>query len=372
MQYKTLVLCGNDHRDTTRIESYIQTGLLEFSDTVDWINPSDPNTDISGYDLIVSVGIRNNQEAILNRAKELKKPGILIDLGFIDRAFTPHDVNKYWYCGLYKLNWLPGILTNKDRLYSLLPSLGNQRAPSTNKTRGGPKPVLLALQKPGDFSHKMNEEQIIAWAQRQVTLIRKYTDREIVCFKHPLHVGEVDIPGTVKKELDTMYWLYHCHCLVTYNSTVGILANVVGTPVFCNSSASYFPHSYKNKYELIENLGKMEIKPRREYLGRLTHTQFTGPEIATGNPFLNLLSYYKGIVPSVWLRAARNHYCGINVQLIEDINRNVTHFTKKVGLIKAYIQKFGITYKFRNKEDIENFIATAKKVRKAVPKKGEV
>jgi hypothetical protein len=251
---------------------------------------------------------------MVDSATALGIPVIVIDLGYVDRAYNGYCLDYYFQVGLEKLCWIPQMRVNKSRLYKRIKYLKPRKKRDTTRN----KPILLATQKPGDWAHRMNEDAIKKWATEQVKEIRKYTDRPIILKQHPLHKGKLEIPGTENdRPFNTEYWLHHCHCLVTYNSTVGVHAIATAIPVYCHESAMYWEISMKGDYSKIEIAQTPKVWHRREFMGRVCYSQWNGEEIASGKPFLDLLDIRQGKMPASWNVDSRNKYANIPIEKMD-------------------------------------------------------
>ena len=67
------------------------------------------------------------------------------------------------------------------------------------------------------------------------------------------------------------------HCVVTFNSGVGVKALCEGIPVICGIECAAYPIA--NKIEDVENLQQHERQP---WLNHLAHSQFTLAEMSSG------------------------------------------------------------------------------------------
>ena len=351
---KALVLCANDYRDDRRIEGQVYLCLKTFCTEIDWVAPVEiPQNRIDSADLVLSIGVREYQQSVLDYFKEQNKPGIVIDLGYMDRAFSPQGINYYWQAGLFNLGWVPNFYCNPNRLYERIDTLGYYKPRKVSKYK---LPVLLATQKPNDWSHRMNEQQIKGWVQLQVDKIRQVTDRRIILKKHPKHKGEIKALGTESHEMSTNYWIHHSHCTVTYNSTVGAEALLCGRQVYCDKSAYYHEISGGDDYSELEDIKMSPLEDRRKFFERLAYAQWTGREIATGTPLLDLIDVYRGYPPERWTRYNNNPLGDLPLKELEEINTSLKAQYKRKEIKKILLEKGINTIPIGSQEDVDLLI----------------
>lgn len=361
---KTLVMGPGDYRNEGHILSKIWAGVSVFS-TPTHLDPNYlPDEYIEKFDLIVFFELGFKSQEVASRAKELGIPVIVVGLGYVDRAFSGFQVNKYFQVGLDSLNWIPKARTNSVRLYKRVKWLGPKQTRDTQRL----KPILLATQKPGDWVHGMNEAGIKRWATEQVKEIRKYTDRPIVLKQHPLHRGKLEVPGTENdRPFNTEYWLFHCHCLVTHSSTVGIQAVALALPIYCHESAPYWEISMKGDYSKIEEAEAPTVWHRRQFMARVCYAQWTGDEIATGTPFLNLLDIRQGLIPRTWNPDYSNRYADIPFDKFKAA-MSLETFNERRRAVKAlcdtYLLRKWVMASQKDLEDLERRVYMANRFHK--------
>jgi len=122
-----------------------------------------------------------------------------------------------------------------------------------------------------------------AWAQKQITELRKYTDRPICVRSHPRSVLRLPddiamqqpqkIPGTY----DSFDLRFDCHAVINYNSSPGIQAAIAGCrPVVDASSLAHPVGIDMANIEIPYNIN------RDKWLVEICHTEYTVEELATG------------------------------------------------------------------------------------------
>jgi len=91
--------------------------------------------------------------------------------------------------------------------------------------------------------------------------------------------GVTTINGFIKTKEDKALAedLADAHCVVTFNSGVGVTAIMEGIPVVCGPECAAFPVS--NTLDAIEDLQTFDRQP---WLNSLAYSQFTLEEMASG------------------------------------------------------------------------------------------
>ena len=236
----------------------------------------------SDVDVIWSVlwkGRMESNRAIYESARILNKPIIILEVGSLIRGTT-------WKVALNHVNALGfyGHETDldEDRPAKLGLSLKD------NATR---KPeILLALQHQDSlqWQHKIPTHD---WIEQKIAEIRQYTDRTVMVRPHPRSIIFVPIrkdvhcerPNPVRGTYDSYDIDYNYHCVVNYNSGPSIQAAIHGTPVLCDITSLAYPVSSP-----IETIDNPVLPDRESWFLKLTHTEWTLDEIATGLPLKRL------------------------------------------------------------------------------------
>lgn len=160
--------------------------------------------------------------------------------------------------------------------------------PQTRKRVKG-QHVLILGQRGGDPTHGMSRREIQAWAERSIETLRSLTDSKIVWRPHPLEVFPVHAadgysdPG--KESLEEAFdgsWL-----VVTHSSSAGLKALIAGFPVIATGEPPYKDLTYD--FGEFKNLAPPDAEALEDLLARVAYTQWSEAEIATGEPFADLL-----------------------------------------------------------------------------------
>lgn len=132
-----------------------------------------------------------------------------------------------------------------------------------------------------------------AWVRETVNNIRKYTDRKIIVRPHPrnmfnLSLSDVTLeyPKKINSTYDDFDINYNVHAVINHNSGPAVQAAIDGTPIVCHSSSLAYPVS-----DLLENIEKIHLPQREEWFLNLCHTEWTLPEIESGEPIRKILSH---------------------------------------------------------------------------------
>ena len=236
----------------------------------------------SDVDVIWSVlwkGRMAPNAGIYESAKVTNKPIVILEIGSLIRGTT-------WKVSLNHMNAL-GFYGHETDLDENRPAkLG--LALKDNATR---KPeILLALQHQ-DSLQWQHQMPTVDWIEQTITVIRQYTDRTVVVRPHPRSIIYVPIrkdvhcerPNRVTGTYDSYDIDYNYHCVVNHNSGPSIQAAIHGTPVICDSTSLAYPVSSPMK-----TIHNPVLPDREDWFLKLTHTEWTLNEIATGLPLKRL------------------------------------------------------------------------------------
>ena len=155
--------------------------------------------------------------------------------------------------------------------------------------------ILVCMQKVGDAS--LRGQDIFAWTEETVALLRSHTERQIIVRPHPLyrkkskqsickdtvrqyfnvHWQETDLqkPGfvTIQEQLEKAW------CTVTYTSGSGIDAVLQGVPnIACDSGSMVYDVSSKEISE-VEN---PYTGDKTEWANKIAHCQWNLEEFESG------------------------------------------------------------------------------------------
>jgi hypothetical protein len=198
------------------------------------------------------------------------------DYYFIDHAYFlgGHDRNPAWYRAT-KNGHVAHIL--KDRPSDRYEKYFKQ---DIKPYRSGSK--IIVCPPTGAIEWMFDTQD---WLNTTVGALKQHTDREIVVRDKPMNPqvkkenGVTTIDGFIKTQDDKPLQqdLDDAHCVVTFNSGVGVKALCEGIPVICGTECAAYPIA--NKIEDIENLQQHERQP---WLNHLAYSQFTLAEMESG------------------------------------------------------------------------------------------
>jgi len=150
--------------------------------------------------------------------------------------------------------------------------------------------ILIATQHDRSLQWE-GQPSMATWTSEQISKIRQYTDRPIVVRPHPrcrfsLNIAGVrlEVPKMIPGTYDDFDINYNYHCVINHNSGPAVQAAIHGVPIICNNSSLAYPVSDK-----LENIEKIVLPDREQWLLDLTHTEWTVDEIADGIPFRRIL-----------------------------------------------------------------------------------
>lgn len=221
---------------------------------------------------------------IYEKAIKENKPIMIIEVGNLFRNLT-------WRVSLNHVN-NNGLFGNDEDLDLNRPKkLGIDLKPLQSKRKNS---ILIA----GQHHYSLQWQgmpDLPTWTRQMVSKIREFSDRPIVVRPHPRCPYSVQMPGvgieTPSKLLNTYDEFninYNYHCVINYNAGPAVRAAIEGVPVICDDSSLASEVSDK-----IENIEKIELRPREQWFIRLCHTEWTSNEIASGVPFQRLAKYFK-------------------------------------------------------------------------------
>jgi hypothetical protein len=239
------------------------------------------NEDIPVIWSVLWLGRMAANKSVYHQAKGLKKPVMIIEVGNLKRNIT-------WRVCLDNINGL-GEFGNTEDLDPNRPSLLGVHLNEPNADRNGK--ILIATQHENSLQwHDQPPLQI--WLENTINNIRKFSDRRIVVRHHPRWPIK-NIPGGVQLEkpvripnsYDDFNINYNYHVVINHNSGPSVQAAVNGCPVICDPSGLAWPIS--STFDKIESI---DLPNRQDWFLKLSHTEWTVPEIKSGIPFSRIKS----------------------------------------------------------------------------------
>jgi hypothetical protein len=205
-------------------------------------------------DAVIVDGLRERGADVLADFTKRGIPVIVTDLGYVDRASGPTDIEGHWQVGIGGLNWLPSIDCPPDRFAKL----GVKLAPPA---KGG-KVTIIAGQHVGDAAHPFKSaDEIAAWAEELAEKI----DGDVVFRPHP---RSPDVrPNLPIDDLPLAESLARAKAVVAYTSNVGNDALLAGVQPIANGPAVW---------------ADVSLDDRAAYFAKLAYAQWTIDEIASG------------------------------------------------------------------------------------------
>lgn len=214
-------------------------------------------------DAVIVDGLRERGADVLADFERRGIPVIVTDLGYIDRASGPTDIEGHWQVGIGGLNRLPSIDCPPDRFAKL----GVTLAPAQT----GGNVTIIAGQHVGDAAHPFKTgAEIAAWAEEMATKI----DGEVVFRPHP---RSPDVrPNLPFDDLPLAESLARAKAVVAYTSNIGNDALLAGVQAIANGPAIW---------------ADVALDAREAYFAKLAYAQWTLAEIASGEAITFLVDH---------------------------------------------------------------------------------
>lgn len=227
-------------------------------------------------------GRMQNNAKVYASSKKRNIPVMIVEVGNLKRNIT-------WRLCLDNING-EGKFANINELdASRIKKLGvSLKEPKLNRSSN----ILIACQHQKSLQWQ-GLPSTEAWVRETVNNIRKYTDRKIIVRPHPrnmfnLSLSDVTLeyPKKINNTYDDFDINYNVHAVINHNSGPAVQAAIDGTPIVCHSSSLAYPVS-----DLLENIEKIHLPQREEWFLNLCHTEWTLPEIESGEPIRKILSH---------------------------------------------------------------------------------
>lgn len=218
------------------------------------------------YDFAVCGGLRNHTLPARRAVVSAGIPMVIVELGYLKRAFNNGDTEGYFQLGLGRIGWVPPHPQPSDRWEALGLTLRPLRPESSSA------PVLLAGQVGFDGQHNLSTHQLSEW----LTKTAEKLPGPYVYRPHPQQPNTnpprlprvtVDAPSRVPLSVA----LDNCRLVVTFNSTTGIDAMLAGRRVISDPWAHYHAAGLSE-----------DEQERLSYMHRLAYAQWKLPEIESG------------------------------------------------------------------------------------------
>lgn len=239
----------------------------------------------SGYDLVVVSGMRRYCREVMTQYNQHGIHGITLDYGYLQRAFTSQDTNRYWQVGIDHLNWLYPDVAKADRLAAL--DIDIQSAVTA---KDGRTVKLVCGQYPGDAAHDLDFAGMQQWAESQVEALRPLTNMPIFWRPHPAQLAIEGKYVPCRNADETSFKplaedLASADLVVTYRSNVGHDALLAGIPVYADRKAMYAKLCQPDLQQAVLSRCP-SVSLRKAYFQRVAYSQWTLPEVSEGLPFI--------------------------------------------------------------------------------------
>lgn len=241
----------------------------------------DDRADVAVIWSMVWAGRMRANQTVWQQYRNSGRPVIVLEVGTIDRGNT-------WKVGLNG--------TGIDSFYyrdldTARPELLNLDA---EPWKHSGEQIVIATQRT-DSEQWNRMPDIDKWLKSTVDTLKCYTTRPIVVRSHPRE--NIDVPlgcfHRVPNKIANTYDDYDfdsgiadAWAVINWNSGPGVRSVLAGIPAFVGPSSLAAPVANLNLSD-IENPARPD---RNEWLVKLSHTEWTLAEIATGQPLQRLLS----------------------------------------------------------------------------------
>jgi hypothetical protein len=229
----------------------------------------------SGVEFAFVHGMRN---ALVKTRDKLIELGniqtVVLDCGYLNRANGSMDTCGYHQVSINQCGWVTKRECDDTRfrklnLEVLTPDLSKRNL------------CVVCGQVGLDGQHNLTSEQLDEWLSSKIVEIRKkYPDAELVYRPHPKS-GVCHLTAQIKYQHPGNYnsmdvLRNNASSILTYNSTMGVEALVVGVPVLCSEKAFYSEVGSSSIYDTIAP------EVRQNFLNRVANSQWLLREIGSG------------------------------------------------------------------------------------------
>ena len=246
----------------------------------------DNNEDVSVIWSVLWHGRMSPNKQIYDRCRANNRPVIVIEVGNLKR-------NETWRICLNHINGLGEFGADNDLDLDRPEKLGIKLKNIDHEWRKDE--ILIATQHEKSLQWQ-GMPSMAEWTAQTIINLRKYTDKTIIIRPHPrspmpgiehefLNVIRQQ-PLQIKGSYDDFDIEYNYHCVINHNSGPPIHAAIAGTPVITGKSSLAYPMS--DVIENIENPKLPNDDDRLAWFTKLTHCEWTVPEIKQGIPIKRL------------------------------------------------------------------------------------
>lgn len=241
--------------------------------------PVHDNEDVAVIWSVLWQGRMMGNQHIYSAYIRQKKPVVIVEVGNLIRG-------KTWRISINNINGL-GYFGNDTDIDPSRPKNLGIKLRDTNPTR---RPEILIAAQHQHSLQWQGMPPMAEWVKQTIEKIKQHTDRGIVVRPHPRSPFNLDIPGVrveipqkIRDTYDDFDIDYNYHCVVNHNSGPAVQAAIQGTPIICDSSS--LAAELSGTFEDIENI---QLPNRKDWIRKLSHTEWTLEEIAQGIPLKRL------------------------------------------------------------------------------------
>ena len=254
---------------------------LENSGEQVFVNQRVHDADVAVIWSVLWQGRMRKYKEIWDRYRNANKPVIVIEVGGIKR-------NETWKIGINGINREADFANqniDNDRWKKFHIDLKPWKQTGEN--------IIICGQH--DTSHQWrNNPPMSKWFDKQITEIRKYTDRPIVIRPHPRNRVTIDVKkykGVTMVEprrdmntyddTDLAERLKSAWAVVSHSSNPAMMAVFAGIPVYVSEASL----SYEVGNHSFTNINNPAMPDRQQWANRLAHTEWWPDEIQNGLPW---------------------------------------------------------------------------------------
>lgn len=227
-------------------------------------------------------GRMQNNSKVYASSKKRNIPVMIVEVGNLKRNIT-------WRLSLDNINGEGKFANIGDLNLSRIKKLGvSLKEPKLNRGSN----ILIACQHQKSLQWQGLPSTDV-WVKELVNTVRQYSDRKIVVRPHPRNMFNLSLPGVFleyPKKINTTYddfdINYDVHAVINHNSGPAVQAAIEGTPVVCDRSSLAYPVS-----DQLQNIERIQLLDREKWFLNLCHTEWTLPELESGEPIEKILTH---------------------------------------------------------------------------------
>lgn len=271
-----LYQCGNSPAVSSLADGFKINGYEVVTRDVNYFSKDQAG---NFMDITVVHGLRGKFLSAANYHRSIGNDLLVFDFGYLERVNSVEDMlDNYWSIGFDGFGWTPEFDCDSKRLDALSVKIERtQRKPE--------KVIYVCGQMSGDASHRMTDSDLKNFYNKTVSELKaKAAGKFKVVFRpHPRSPEMTPDNCEIRSDESLDDVLRKAHCIVTYNSTVGIDAMRFGCPVVCDKSAYY--KDFSNSFDAdIEKLFLPSEEQVKQYYCKLSYAQWKLEECKKGLP----------------------------------------------------------------------------------------